>query len=62
MHVRSSIRYECNNDFTLSLVEKIVSVNPYGVLNGADRVGILMRSMVMAKFKQGFDLKDIYGY
>ena len=32
-----------------------------GAIKGACAVGILMRSSIMAKFKRGLDLDDIYG-
>lgn len=34
---------------------------PYGLVKGVGRVGVMIRSMVKAKFKCGLDLEDVYG-
>lgn len=44
--------YWCINGFALSMIENVVSENHCGVVKDANGVGILMRSMVMAKFKR----------
>lgn len=59
--VRSPDKYGCNDGFAISMVEKVMSENFCGVVKGARRVDVLIRSTVMAKFKQGPNLKEVHG-
>lgn len=58
MHFRSPDKYRSNDVFALSMIE-VLSENPYIVARGAGWVDVLIKSMVMAKFKCSLDMKDL---
>ena len=61
MHIRSLDKYGCNDNFAFFAVKEIISKSSCRVVKGACRVGILMRSTAMAKFKRCLNLKDLCG-
>lgn len=52
-------KYGWNCDFALSTIE-VGSENPCEMIEGANGVGALMRSMDMAMFKHNLDLECVF--
>lgn len=59
IRVQSLDRYGCNDDFALSMVDEVVSKNPFEALKSISRVDVLIRFTIMEKFKQDLNLNDV---
>lgn len=45
--------------FALSIVDEVVSKNPFEALKSTNRVDVLIRFTIMEKFKQNLNLNDV---
>lgn len=61
VHSRCPYKYECDSGFVLSMIEEVVFANLSRVVKDIGRVCILMRFVVMVKFKYGLYFEDVGG-